>query len=119
MLDTIKITVTLAGADGSATGATTSSDVILGELVGIYLDYTSEPATCDITITTASTPARTLLTVTDNATDGWYYVAHTLVSAANTTISDGHRPFYLGDKITVSAAQGNAGSVIAYIQVWS
>ena len=117
MLKTHKITVTTTGGAGVATGTATSDNPIIGELVGIYLDYVSQPGTCDVTVATAGTPSTTILTVTNGNTDGWFYPRHGVVNASNSAITDSNAPFIIADKITVSIAQGDAASLIAYIQV--
>ncbi len=66
--------VTTVGSAASAVGSG-SLALPLGKLVAIYLNYhASAPATTDVTITSPGNPAtQTFLTVSNNATDGWYF----------------------------------------------
>jgi len=76
---TIKVTTT--GSAGSATGSAQSGfDLPSGSVIdAIGINYNgAAPATTDVTIAEAEGLAQTLLTVTDNATDGTYYPRHAL-----------------------------------------
>lgn len=117
MLDTIAVPITTAGGAGASAGTATTR-LLIGQVVGIYIDYDSQPATTDVTIATATTPTTTLLTVTSANTNGWFYPSHGVVSSANAVITDSHAPFYIADQLTVSVAQGDDGTFTCYIQVW-
>jgi hypothetical protein len=118
MIKTEIVTVTVAGSAGSAVGNADSRRPLNGRLIAVYLDYVTQAATADVTITTKKAPVKTLLTVTDSATDGWYYpryVVHSEAAAALTGTSGGDRTEHpLDDYINVAVAQSDAGSVIAY-----
>lgn len=118
MIKTEKLTVTVAGVDGSAVGENTTPRPINGYLIGLFVDYTTQPATADVTISLPTAPAKTLLTITDNATDGWYYpryVVHSEAAAALTGTSGGDRTMQpIDNYIKAAIAQGNAGSVDIY-----
>lgn len=116
------IVVDATGSAGSAAGNTTSNHVLNGELVAIYLDYhASTPATADVTITLPNAPAATLLTITNSATDAWYfprYIIHSEAGAALTGTSGGDRTKHpLNGPVKVAIAQGDAltAAVTAYI----
>ncbi len=113
------ITVTTAGVAGSASGNNTSRKPINGKLVAFYVDYVSQPATCDVTITTPNAPIKTLLTITDTNTDGWFYpryIIHSEAAVALTGTAGGDRSMHpLDDYVKVAVAQGDAGSVIVYV----
>lgn len=105
--------VTCSGSDGSATGNDTTKNVITGKILAVHLDYgTGQAATSDVVLSTAHTPTNTILTVTDNATDGWYYPRHQVDSAAGAGLTyDGTRtvnePVPVCDHLKLSVAQGN------------
>ena len=113
MIYTYKIRVTTTGSAGSATGTGVSDEGLTGLLRAVHVDYTSMPATTDVTISTTAAPTVTFLTLTNTNTDGWYYpmiAAHTNAGAAITY--DGTRPIYtlfgINDIVTVSVAQADA-----------
>jgi hypothetical protein len=113
-MQTTKITATTTGANGSAAGENISESPLSGFIVGVYVDYTSQPATADVTITFPYAPTKTVLTLTNNATDGWYYpkvLAHDEAGVALT-----ERIYIpIDGYIKAAVAQGNAGSVDVYI----
>jgi hypothetical protein len=97
----------------------------VGRLLAAYVKYNHSPpaGTTDVTIATAGTngaPANTLLTITDAATDGWFYPRHTVHDEAGAAITyDGTREVHeappIFDKVTVTIAQANAAD---NIDVW-
>ena len=106
-----QVTVTVAGANGSATGSGKTRP-ITGLLLAVHVDYTTQPATADVTIATAGStaPALTLLTLTDKNTDGWFFprqAIHNTAGAAQTQYDIAP----VADAVTVSVAEGNAGAV--------
>ena len=120
MIVTHKITATVAGSDGSASGTGSTEHPVNGVLIGLYVDYVTQPATADVTIATAFAPVRTLLTLTDNATDGWYYPRVQVHGVTGTALTlDGTRLmvdlFPIDDYVTATVAQGNEGSVTVYL----
>lgn len=112
---TYKITVAVAGTAGSATGSQDSSKPINGELYGIYLDYTSQPVTTDVTITTTN-PTQTLLVRSNSGTDGWFYPRATICDASAGALLF-YEEFPLDAYINVAVAQGDPGSVDVYLLV--
>ena len=119
MIHSQKISVTVAGAAGSAAGSATSARPLCGELLAVYIDHTSGAATADVTIATTHAPVKTLLTVTDSATDAWYYpryIIHSEAAAALTGTSGGDRATHpIDGYVTVTVAQSDAGSVDVWI----
>ena len=84
-------TCTLAGSTGSAAGTATSSKPIAGEVLAVYVNYTGGTATEDVTVQTQYT-GQTILTLTNNQTDGWYYVVNSpipIVDYVQTIVSQG------------------------------
>jgi len=121
----VEVKVTTTGDDASASGSG-NSDICNGKLHAVYLDYhASAPgATTDVTLALAEAPAATLLTVTDSATDGWYFPRQQVCDTAGAGLTyDGTRtinePFPVTGRLTVSVAQSNAltNCVTAYIYV--
>lgn len=119
MIETQVVTVTVAGSAGSAEGNAQTPRPVNGKLVAVYIDYVTQPATCDVTISTPNAPIKTLLTVTDNNADGWYYpryVVHSEAAAALTGTAGGDRTMHpVDDHVKVAVAQGDPGSVVAYL----
>lgn len=82
---TLELKVT---TDGSGAGTATAANLRQGFIEAINLDYAaSADAGTDVTITSIEGPGQdlTILTVSNNKTDGWYYprtVAHTLAGVA-------------------------------------
>jgi len=109
------------GGNGVATANQTSTAILNGVLYGIYVKYLDSPpaGTTDVTIATAgvgnSAPAQTLLTITDAATDGWFYPRVNIDTDAGAAIATQYDRFAVDDLIKVTIAQANAGD---YVQVW-
>lgn len=119
MIKTEKVTVPTTGVDGSATGTSDSRRPLCGMLYAVYVDYITQPATTDVTITTKNAPVKTLLTITSGNTDGWFYpryVVHSEAAAALTGTAGGDRTMHpLDDYVSVAVAQGDdPGSVDVY-----
>lgn len=117
-------TITVSGSTGGAgasTANTTSDNVINGTIRAIYLAYTGSPpaATTDVTIAgagLASSPTVTILTVSNAATDGWFYPMAQAVNQANTAITNQGTPIVCDDYVKVTIAQANdADGVVATI----
>lgn len=110
------IKVTTTGSAGAAAGTGTSDNVITGYLEAIQVDYTSQPATTDVTVAEAQAPARTLLALTNNNTDAVKYPRVQVHDTAGTALTlDGTRAnvtrIYLsGVRVTVTVAQGDAAT---------
>jgi len=105
--------ITTTGSDGSATGSYTTPGPVTGKVLGVHIDYsTAQAATTDVTIATVHAPVTTILTVTDNKTDGWYYPRHQVHDSTGTALTlDGTRimvePVAIEDQVTVSVAQAD------------
>ena len=112
------VSVTTTGSAGSATGSGTTSYPIIGEILGIYLNFhASAPATTDTTIATTNAPVFNILVVSNSATDAYKAPRSGAVDAANAAITNSNVPFVVADTITVSLAQCDAltGAVVATI----
>ena len=104
-----EIKVTTVGSAGSAVGSTVVG-LPLCKLLSVYLDYTSQPGTTDVTIKATGNPAeQTLLTRTNATGDGWFFPKtqdHDNVAAA-VTGSYSHPVIHNGG-LSVAVAQGDA-----------
>jgi hypothetical protein len=119
----LKAQLTPVGSAGSASGTAAFGQIADGTLYAVYLDYAgSAPATTDVEIKT-SDPAIAVLTVSNHATDGWYFPRLRTVSntAARFTIeadADG-QALPIEGQLNLVVAQSNAISngVTAYVYV--
>lgn len=104
-----KIKVTTTGGDGVATGTGTSFRPASGVLGSIQVDYhASAPATTDVTVAESTGQARTLLTLTDNATDAIKHPSAQQHDGTGTAVTS-YAPYILvGDYVTVTVAGCNA-----------
>jgi hypothetical protein len=122
MIDTHTLTVTVAGADGAASGTATSTHPLNGRLLAVYIDYIDQPASTDVTIATSHAPVRTLLTVTSANTDAWFDPRAGAVSTAGAALTFDATQIVpvemaVSDYVTATVAQGNAGSVVVYLML--
>lgn len=108
-----------AGGAGVATANDTSTINVNGAVFAVYIKYNdSPPATTDVTIATEGTspkpPALTLLTVSDAATDGYFYPRIEMQDNTGSGVSAYDLPV-IADKIKVTIAQANNGDSV---DVW-
>ncbi len=101
--------VTTTGTDGNATGSKTSDWSLRPSVLdAIKVDYAgTAPATTDLTISEADGLGRTLLTLSNLATDGVYYPRHTTHDAAGADAGT-KAPYVIEGRITAAVAQSNA-----------
>ena len=117
-----QITLTPAGSAGAATANAQTFEPVNGYLVGVHLNYTSQPATTDVTIATVAVPV-TILTISNANTDAWFYpkhVVHGEAGVALTGTSGGDRTYIpVADYIKVTIAEGDpvANGLIATLLV--
>jgi hypothetical protein len=108
-----RTTITVTGATGGpgvATANTTSNEAINGVIRAVYLQYTDSPpaGTTDVTVAGATSPALPILTVSNAATDGWFYPMWQADDAADATdITNQGAPVVVDDQIKVTIAQAN------------
>lgn len=123
---TLIASVTTAGGAGVATGDSgivsgSSGGFPSGILTAIYIDFTSMPATCDVTISEVmpNDALRTLLVTTDKNTDGVFivkiptYSTAGVVSASDLAYPVVARRF----KVTVAQADAITNGVSVYFQI--
>lgn len=109
MIKAYTLKVSTTGSAGSAAGSAALA-VPLSELVAIYADYhASAPSTTDLTITSPGNPAaQTVLTLTNNKTDGWYYPRQQKCDNAGNLITGDYDKFVLNGNLLASLAQCDA-----------
>lgn len=94
---------------------------IYGEILAIYLKYAITPnANADVVIATVNDPPKTILTVTDNATSGWFYPREIIDDTTGTAVTfDGtnemYAPIPVSDYIKATVAQGDSDQTL---DVW-
>lgn len=116
------LTVAASGSAGSATGSGRTTEPVNGLVMGVYLDYSaSAAATGDVSIATVS-PAVTVLSVANNATDGLYLPRVAARDTAGAVVTfDGtneiYEPIPVTDYVTVSLAQMNDGDTVT-VTLW-
>ena len=117
-----RATATVTGATGGAGVATAfayTDKPVDGEVIGVHLAYQDSPpgATTDVSIIEANnSPAQTVLTISNAATDGWFYPLAAGVNQAGAAITNSGRPIKVSDtlKVTITGAN-NGDGVIATI----
>ena len=112
---------TTAGGAGTSTSNATSSIPVTGALIGFYIRYNDSPpaATTDVVISTSGgvLPNRTLYTISNAATDGFFSVQSTVVSSANAAITNSYDEIPLiRDYLKVTVSQANDGDSV---DVWA
>jgi hypothetical protein len=117
-IDVIRLVVDVAGSAGSATGSTTSIDGINGRVLAVHVDYTSQPATTDVTLTSSS-PPQTILTLTNTNSDALIYSRRLLQGTDGTNLTAVYDAFIVAGKLTASVAQGDpvVGGVVVTVYV--
>lgn len=110
MISRYVIRVTVAGTAGSATGTTTYEQPINGCLVSVHIDYTSQPSTADVTITSTN-PTQTLLTKSNANTDAWFSPRVQACDTSGAAITGWYEEMVICGYVNVAVAQGDAGTV--------
>jgi hypothetical protein len=114
MMRTFEATATVTGSDGSAAGSA-QMGVVDGFIHGVYVDYTTQPATCDVTIT--DDLGQAILTLTNANTDGWFYPREQVDDTAGSAISATYDKIGVSGYVSVAVAGGNAGAVAVTLLV--
>lgn len=111
MLRVYSVNVTTSGSAGSATGSGVSA-VILGKVLGIWVDYTGMPATTDVTIksTGGAPPSYNILVLTNTNTDAFHLPRKQCSDNAGAAIAGEYDGVPILDTITVDVAQADAGT---------
>ena len=88
---TVKVSTT--GSDASATGSRVTA-LPYCELLAVRMDFHADaPASTDTTLSSPGDPVSvTLLTVTNSATDAWFYPTHQLDDSSASAITGAYIP---------------------------
>lgn len=108
------------GGSGVATANATSSQILTGRVLGVYVKYNDSPpaGTTDVSVATTGTrhPATTILTRTNTATSGWFYPALQLCDTSGTAITGAYDGILISDQVKVTIAQAdNADNVDVWL----
>jgi len=99
------VQMTTTGTAGSATGSGSTTEYVRGHIYGIHLEYAAGlPTTTDVTLSGTS-PALTVLSVTDSMTDSWYYPAVQEYAAGSLVSSYTRIP--MDSQVSVAVAQAD------------
>ena len=104
---TIKVSTT--GSSGSATGSLVTA-LPYCELLAARLDFhASAPGTTDTTLSSPGGPVSvTLLTITNSATDAWFYPPHQLDDSSGSAITGAYIPGIIHGNLLTELAQCDA-----------
>lgn len=106
-IDIVQLKVTTVGSAGSAAGSATTDTRVNGRILAVHVDYTSQPATTDVTL--ASTlPTQTILTLTDSNTDALDYPRKLVQGATGADLTAIYDNFIVAGYLTATVAQGDA-----------
>jgi hypothetical protein len=105
------------GGAGAATASVQSEQAVYGTLRHISVQYTSMPATTDVTITEVGGLSRVLLTLTNVNTSGVYTPGAQLTDAVGAAIAAQFTQIALAGKIQVDVAQGDAVALGVIVRV--
>lgn len=108
ILKAAQVTLTPVGGAGAAT-ANADTVAFDGEIEAIYADYTTQPATTDVTITDKLSGAP-VLTLTNVNADGWYFPRKFGVDSAGAALTGNVTPerYTVSGGVNVLLAQGDA-----------
>lgn len=116
-----QVTVTCTGGAGTSAGNDDTSTPIYGIILDVHLNYSaSMAATSDVVIQEANhSPAVPVLTVNNNATDGWYYPTTPVDDASDGSEVTGLRKeVNVADHLNVAVAQANNNDVLIATIRW-
>lgn len=110
-----------AGGAGVATNNSTITTTVRGLVAAVYVKYNDSPpaGTTDVTVATLGTspsaPALTLLSITNAATDGWFFPRAVEHLNSDGTALTSHTYLPVEDRVKVTIAQANNGDSV---DVW-
>ena len=108
------------GSAGSAVANADSTIILMGRIMGIYVEYVdSPPSTTDVIIkskgTSPAPPTYTFMTLTNKNTDGWFYPHVLIDDVLGVDIASEYTAQMVHDLINVSIDGANAGDSV---NVW-
>ena len=103
------IKVSTTGSDASATGSLVTA-LPYSELLAVYMNFHADaPASTDTTLSSPGDPVSvTLLTVTNSATDAWFYPTHQLDDASASAITGAYIPAVIHGNLLTELAGSDA-----------
>ena len=103
------IKVSTTGSDASATGSLVTA-LPYCELLAAYFNFHADaPSTTDTTLSSPGDPvAVTLLTVTNSATDAWFYPTHQLDDSSASAITGAYIPAIVHGNLLTELAGSDA-----------
>ena len=103
------IKVSTTGSDASATGSLVTA-LPYSELLAVYMNFHADaPASTDTTLSSPGDPVSvTLLTVTNSATDAWFYPTHQLDDATASAITGAYIPAIIHGNLLTELAGSDA-----------
>jgi len=118
----VSAAVTPAGTTGAADGTAVMTPAHNGKLYAVYLDYASVTSVTNVEIR-LGTPAVSIFTKNDNATDGWWFPrfkprSNTCAPWTSEVAADGQMPPVFGQltlAVTSSTPATNAVTAYAFI----
>ena len=118
-----RITITATGATGGAgvaTATATSLRPIGGLIRAVHLAYLDSPpaGTTDVTVAGLTAPAVAILTVTNAATNAWFYPMNQADNTVGADITGMGTHIAIEDYITVTIAQANNGDGVTATIFW-
>ena len=104
---TVKVSTT--GSDASATGSRVTA-LPYCELLAVYMNsHADAPASTDTTLSSPGDPVSvTLLTVTNSATDAWFYPTHQLDDSSASAITGAYIPAIVHGNLLTELAGSDA-----------
>lgn len=109
------------GSAGSATANADTTAIVTGRVRAIYIKYNHSPpaGTTDVVIATKGTspspPTRALLTITNAATDAWFYPVVQADDTVGAAITDAYTAIAVYDLVNVKIDDADAGDSV---DVW-
>jgi len=103
------IKVSTTGSDASATGSLVTA-LPYSELLAVYMNFHADaPASTDTTLSSPGDPVSvTILTVTNSATDAWFYPTHQLDDASASAITGAYIPAIIHGNLLTELAGSDA-----------
>ena len=105
---TLKVSAT--GGAGVSTGNSQEA-VPPSKLYAVYFDFHgSAPSSLDTILAAqgnSDVPAQTILTLTNNNTDGWFYPRRQIENSVGAQVTGAYEPFFIPGSLLLSVAQGD------------
>jgi hypothetical protein len=118
-----RITISATGATGGAGVATATArtgQMVKGTIRAVHLAYLDSPpaGTTDVTLEGSTTPKIPVLTITNAATDGWFFPMNQADNTAGADITNQGSPVAVEDYLDLTIAQANNADGITATIIW-